>query len=217
MDAPVSSLPTAAARLAGNVLASGRDGGHDLHLRTLRRLGVTLVGHLEGADDHRARFAPDLGETVAWGDARRTDFMDLVRKWSVEAGLPQPHIPEPEPFVDEAPTELDLTGFGAVLFAAGFRPDYESWTHFPGAFDELGFPIHEEGASTVVDGLYFVGVHFLRTRKSSLFLGVGEDAALVAGAIATAQRAFRQTLPRAGPSCGASSVRGIVAAAASIA
>ena len=57
----------------------------------------------------------------------------------------------------------------------------------PGAFDELGFPIHEAGASTVVEGLYFVGVHFLRKRKSSLLIGVGEDAAIVAGKIAEAR------------------------------
>ena len=39
-------------------------------------------------------------------------------------------------------------------------------------------------ASTIVDGLYFVGVPFLRTRKSPLLLGVGEDAAIVARTIA---------------------------------
>ena len=71
------------------------------------------------------------------------------------------------------------------MFAGGFRPDYASWVHLPGAFDELGFPIQEEGASTVVRGLYFVGVHFLRKRRSSLLNGVGEDAAVVARHIAT--------------------------------
>jgi putative flavoprotein involved in K+ transport len=59
--------------------------------------------------------------------------------------------------------------------------------HCPGAFDELGFPIQEDGASSVVRGLHFVGVHFLRKRKSSLLIGVGEDAALVARAIAKAR------------------------------
>jgi len=51
-----------------------------------------------------------------------------------------------------------------------------------------GFPIQENGASKVVPGLYVVGVHFLRKRKSSLLLGVGEDAKLVAHA-AAAERA----------------------------
>jgi putative flavoprotein involved in K+ transport len=55
---------------------------------------------------------------------------------------------------------------------------------WPDAFDDLGFPIQADGASTVVDGLYFVGVPFLRKLKSPLLLGVGEDAAVVARTIA---------------------------------
>ena len=65
---------------------------------------------------------------------------------------------------------------------------------YPRAFDDLGFPIHEEGASTVLEGLYFVGVHFLRKRKSSPLIGVGEDAAIVAGKIATGYFAFEGPL-----------------------
>jgi putative flavoprotein involved in K+ transport len=185
LDAPVSSLPDPRARLAANVLATGHGGGRDLHLRTLRRTGVTLLGRLLGAEGRRARFAPDLAASLAWGDERRGQLMDLVRKLVAERGLPQPEIAEPEPLDCRAPEELDLSDFGAVVFTSGFRPDFESWVHCPGAFDELGFPVQEDGASTVVDGLYFVGVHFLRKRKSSIFLGVGEDAAIVAGKIAT--------------------------------
>jgi putative flavoprotein involved in K+ transport len=169
LDAPLSSLPSPAARLAANVQATGARGGHDLHYRTLRKMGVTMLGHFLGAEGRHARFAPDLGESVAWGDERNRQLMDLVRKLVAERGLPPPEIPEPEPFHGEAPEEVNLSGFGAVVFAAGFRPDYESWVRFPGAFDELGFPVHEEGASTVAPGLYFVGVHFLRKRKSSLW------------------------------------------------
>ena len=184
LDAPLSSLPSAAARLAANVQATGVGGGHDLHYRTLRKMGVSLLGHFLGADGRRARFAPDLGESVAWGDERNAQLMDLVQALVAERGLPRPGMPELEPFNDEAPEELNLSGFGAVVFAGGFRPDYESWVRFPGAFDELGFPVHEEGASTVVRGLYFVGVHFLRKRRSSLLNGVGEDAAIVVRQIA---------------------------------
>ncbi len=187
LDAPVSSLPSPAARLAANVQASGAGGGHDLHYRTLRKMGVTLLGHFVGADGRRARFAPDLGESVAWGDERNAQLTDLVRKLVAERGMPMPEIPEPEPFNADAPEEVNLSGFGAVVFAGGFRPDYDSWVRFPGAFDELGFPVHEEGASTVAPGLYFVGVHFLRKRKSSLLNGVGEDAAIVARQIGERQ------------------------------
>ena len=186
LDAPLSSLPSPAARLAANVQSTGVGGGHDLHYRTLQKMGVTLLGHFLGAEGRHARFAPDLGESIAWGDERNAQLMDLVRKLVAERGLPPPEIPEPEPLKTDAPEELNLTGFAAVVFAAGFRPDYESWVHIPGAFDELGFPVNEEGASTVAAGLYFVGVHFLRKRKSALLNGVGEDAAIVARQIAGA-------------------------------
>jgi putative flavoprotein involved in K+ transport len=184
MDAPVGSLPTPAARLGANIVATGHGGGHDLNLRRLRAMGVTLVGHFLGATDRGVRFAPDLGATVDWGDERFRQLMDLVRKMVAERGLPSPEIPEPDPFEPHAPEEIPLTGVGAVIFAGGFRPDYRSWMPWSEAFDELGFPIQQDGASTLVDGLYFVGVHFLRKRKSSLLLGVGEDAAIVARAIA---------------------------------
>jgi putative flavoprotein involved in K+ transport len=70
-----------------------------------------------------------------------------------------------------------------VIFTSGFRPDYAGWVGLP-AFDSMGFPITEDRASTVVPGLFFCGVHLLRTRGSSLLFGVGEDAAVVARAVA---------------------------------
>ena len=178
-DQPVSTLPSPAARLGANPLATGHGGGHDLDLRTLRAMGVTLVGHFLGAAGHEARFAPDLAETVAWGDARYRDLMGLLLRTADERGLPRPEIAEPGPFDAAAPERISLDGFGAVVFAGGFRPDYRSWLPWPDAFDEMGFPVQVDGASTVVDGLFFVGTHFLRTRKSSILLGVGEDAAIV--------------------------------------
>jgi putative flavoprotein involved in K+ transport len=48
----------------------------------------------------------------------------------------------------------------------------------------MGFPLTDDGASTVVPGLFFCGVHFLRKRKSSVLFGVGEDAAIVARSVA---------------------------------
>ena len=94
LDAPVGALPPGG-RLTANVQASGQHGGRDLHYRTLQRLGVTLLGHFLGADGRRARFAPDLGESVAWGDERNAQLMDLVRQLVAERGLPLPEIPEP--------------------------------------------------------------------------------------------------------------------------
>jgi putative flavoprotein involved in K+ transport len=184
LDAGFESLPTPAARLAANVLTTGHGGGHDLHLRTLRQSGVTLTGRFLGATGHEARFAPDLTESVAWGDERYGQFANLVRDLVRERGLEEPGLAEPTPFEGEGPDLVDLRGFAAVIFTMGFRPDYGSWLHWPEAFDELGYPIHDEGESTVIPGLYFVGVHFLHKRKSSSLLGMGEDAGIVARRIA---------------------------------
>ena len=184
LDGTVASLPSPGARLGANLLATGHGKPHDLDLRTLRALGVTLVGHFLGADGAAARFAPDLAETVAWGDARYGELMQLIRRTAEDLGLPRPETPDPAPFDGRASETVSLTGFGAVIFAGGFRPDYRSWLPWPAAFDDLGFPIQTDGTSDIVDGLYFVGVPFMRTRKSPLLLGVGEDAAIVARTIA---------------------------------
>lgn len=188
LDQPLGALPAPEARLEANVLATGHRGGHDLHLRTLDAMGVTLLGHLSGVVGRRARFEPDLAASVAWGDQRYEQFAGLIRKLVADRGLDPVQIPEPEPFEARPLKELDLGGFGAVIFAGGFRPDYGSWLHVPDAFDSMGFPLHEDGRSTAHPGLHFVGVHFLRKRKSSLLYGVGEDAAIVARSIASDRR-----------------------------
>jgi putative flavoprotein involved in K+ transport len=179
-------LPSPQARLAANPQATGHGGGRDLHYRTLQRLGVHLVGHFIGADSTRLQFADDLAESVAFGDARYADICLLIRRTCESRGMAPPDLPPPSAFNAAATESVDLAGFGAVIFTSGFRPDYRSWIHADDAFDDLGFPITQDGRSTVVPGLYFCGVHFLRKRKSSLLMGVGEDAAIVARSIAGA-------------------------------
>jgi putative flavoprotein involved in K+ transport len=179
LDQRLDELPSPAARLFANIVTSGRDGGHDLHLRTLHAMGVVLTGHLEGAEGRTARFAPDLLESVAWGDERFRMLTQGLPALAARLGLPVPKIPEPEPFEDAGPREIDLTGFGAVIFTSGFRPDYGDLVPWPGAFDEMGFPVQRDGASMVIPGLYFLGVHFLRKRKSATLLGVAEDATVI--------------------------------------
>jgi glycine/D-amino acid oxidase-like deaminating enzyme len=184
-DLALGDLPSPEARLISNVQATGHGGGHDLHYRTLQRLGVNLVGHFIGADTTRFRFANDLAESVAFGDARYADISLLIRKTCESRSMTPPDLPPPRPFDAATPRpSVDLAGFGAVIFTSGFRPDYRSWIHAADAFDDFGFPITQDGRSTAVPGLYFCGVHFLRKRKSSLLMGVGEDAAIVARSIA---------------------------------
>ena len=49
--------------------------------------------------------------------------------------------------------------------------------------DEQGWPRQQDGL-TEYPGLAFVGVQWLRKRKSALLVGVGEDAEVVVSALA---------------------------------
>ena len=185
MDQRVDALPSPAARLAANVTASGVAGGHDLHARSLRAKGVTLVGRFAGCHGATIRFDGDLAASMAWADERYSDIRRMIEELCAARGIGDPGLPDPEPFDEEgSPDALASASLGAVIFAGGFRSDYPGWIDLPGGFDEMGFPVQRDGASSVAPGLFFAGVHFLRTRKSSLLCGVGEDAAIVAGGMA---------------------------------
>lgn len=47
----------------------------------------------------------------------------------------------------------------------------------------VGYPVQQRGV-TEHPGLYFLGLHYLHTLESGLFLGAGEDAEHVAGHLA---------------------------------
>ena len=183
MDVDATTLPPEA-RLFANVLASGHQGGHDMHYRTLADRGIELAGRFLGAKDGIAHFAPDLAESVAWGDARFAQLREVFQKFAADQGINIPDVADPEPFVASGPESVDLGSFGSVIVTGGFRPDYLSWMPWPEAFDEAGFPLQRDGASSAVPGLYFVGLHFMRNRRSALLCGVGDDARVVAEQVA---------------------------------
>lgn len=180
-DQPLAALPSPAGRLLANPQATGAGGGHDLHYRTLQALGVTLLGRLEHVAGHRAHFVDDLATSVAFGDARWADLRQALREGLPARGYAVPHLPAPEPFHHRPVTDIDLHGFGAVIYTSGYRPDYR-WIDYP-VVDDLGYPITVDGASPAVPGLFFCGVHFMRIRRSGWLFGVGEDAEIVAGLV----------------------------------
>ena len=188
MEMTLADLANPLARLGANIQASGRGGGHDCHYRTVQALGVRLLGHLTGVEDGNAYFAPDAAASVAFGDERYALLRGLIQKACDARGVMAPEMPPPAPFTTEDLGRVPLDSLAAVVFTSGFRPDYTRWVRLPEAFDEWGFPIQRDGSSTVTPGLHFMGVHFQRKRKSATFLGLAEDAAVLADAIVSAER-----------------------------
>ena len=184
MDETSEVLPTPKARFAGNVAVSGSQGGRDCNPLVLKAAGAELHGRFLGFDGGRARFEDDLDANIEFG---RKFERDLCRRWdeyAQAAGLSLPDHPlRPWDATHGGDTEISLTGEGitTVLWAGGFRPDFE-WIDLA-VLDDMGFPRARRGV-TEIPGLGFVGLPWLHTRKSPLLLGVGEDAAHIAGAVA---------------------------------
>ena len=179
----LADMPSPAVRLVSNPLVTGADGGHDLNLQTLAAMGVRLIGHVLGDDGTRIVAADDLAESVQVGADAFRDVCAAIARTATERGDPEPDLPPAPTSVPDAAEPPRLDDLGVIVNACGYRPAYE-WIEIPGVVDDMGFPVQENGSTVGVPGLWFVGVPWMRTRKSPLLLGVGEDAGLVADLLA---------------------------------
>jgi putative flavoprotein involved in K+ transport len=189
----VDDLPSPAARFGCFPHLSGKDGGHDISLRRLARQGVRLYGRLESASGSRVRFSDDLAERLAAVDqAFDQEFRPLFDAYIAAAGIEAPadDRPPPDDFVPPTSAELDLgaEGIGSVIWATGYELDF-GWLDLP-VLDEWGYPRHTRGI-TIHPGLYVVGLPWLYSEPSSVFAGVGADAAHVVEHLAASSSTAR--------------------------
>ncbi|HEY9324973.1 MAG TPA: NAD(P)/FAD-dependent oxidoreductase [Candidatus Limnocylindria bacterium] len=187
-------LPDPAATRAAQPQISGvGPRGHTVSLQSLAGRGVTLLGHLESADGTRLRFGDDLAEHVRLGDEGSAKIREHVDDYIARSGIEAPaserdpadELAEAESF--HAPTELDLAdrGIRAVVFSTGFGTDY-SWLRLPVVGPD-GSIAHREGRAAV-DGIYFVGLLWMRVRRSAIIAGAMDDSAHVAAQVAARSR-----------------------------
>jgi putative flavoprotein involved in K+ transport len=175
----VDDLPSPAARFECNPHLSGKDGGHDIHLRQLARRGAHLYGKLEAIDGARVRFSDDLAGRLHFADTKfDEELRPLFDAYIAAAGIDAPpdDRPPPDTFTPASVTELDLdrSGVRSVVWATGYRLDF-GWVDLP-VLDPWGYPHHTRGVTTW-PGLYAVGLPWLYSEPSSVFAGVGADAA----------------------------------------
>ena len=138
-----------------------------------------LYGKLEAASATRLTFSADLAERLAFADRMFDEelkplFDGYIAAAAIDA--PKDDRPPPDPFTPPVIAELDLdrAGVRSVLWATGYKLDF-NWVELP-IFDEWGYPRHERGV-TEHRGLYAVGLPWLYSEPSSVFAGVGADAA----------------------------------------
>ncbi len=168
-------------------LLTGVDGGYEVDLRRLVANGGQLLGRLEGVRDGKLMLGDRLLEDIANGDEGYRQFVAGIEAALTERGLavgePPAAPPAPGPLPPRPPTSLDpgQAGISTVIWATGYRVDF-SWIHC-GQYRPDGTPVQTRGVSTL-PGLYFLGLFFLHTVRSSFFWGVGDDAAHIAAHLA---------------------------------
>jgi putative flavoprotein involved in K+ transport len=164
------------ARRAPSLQLVGGRPRRDLDLGRLTAAGVRVVGRFVGATERRAWFSGSLAALVTDADLRLGRLLDRIDAHVVEHGLTGAYDPPDRPGrvrLPTPPTELDLAGVAAVVWATGYRPRYP-WLD-PALLDAYG-RIEHTGGVLDVPGLYVLGLPFLRRRKSSFLDGVGPDA-----------------------------------------
>ncbi len=128
------------------------------------------------------------------GDEGSAKIREHIDEYIARRGLDAPPS-EPDPADEPAdaesfqsPTELDVAdrGVGAVIFSTGFGADY-SWLQLPivGADGSIA----HRGGRTAVDGAWFVGLLWMRVRRSAIIAGAMDDSAHVVAQIAARRSA----------------------------
>jgi len=180
-DQSLSAMPNGEeARRTPSMQLSGNSLNASLSLNTLQDEGVQIVGRLNGITETIVHFDDsltaecDAADTTLFAMLRQIDaFAERIGLSGQTAYSPaRTRIPPPTKSLD-----LATSGIGTVLWATGYRPDY-SWLDLP-VLTKLGTLIEREGV-TNIEGLYALGLPFMRKRKSAFIDGVGEDAKVIA-------------------------------------
>ena len=185
-DMKVEELKSPADRFHPHPQISGKDGGESLNLHKFARDGVVLLGHVRGSRGGRLIIAPDLKETLLKVDQFELDTLKKVDDYIARLGLQAPTETIPtlrDGYEQEIRTELDLkaSGISTVIWAIGYTFDF-SLVRLP-IVDADGYPVQKRGV-TNYDGLYFLGMPWLHSRRSGILFGVGDDAAYLAAHLA---------------------------------
>jgi putative flavoprotein involved in K+ transport len=149
-----------------------------LDLNSLTDIGVHLTGRLMGISNDVAQFSGSLKNVCMLADLKMRRLLSGIDDY-IDARL-QGKAPPAETFADTRISESPATtlcfarnAINTVIWATGYRPDLP-WLEVP-VFDHKGQVKHDGGVAPE-SGLYFMGLPFMRRRKSSYIMGVEDDA-----------------------------------------
>jgi putative flavoprotein involved in K+ transport len=165
---------------------TGRDGGQrSISLQSLAKRGITILGKMEKAEGQMVQFQPNAAMHVQFADGFSQQVKGMIDQFIAGAAVTAPapaidaaDIPDTTAACASSITSLNLAGhhIRAVIWATGFGCDF-NYIKLP-VFDEEGLPQHRDGI-TAIPGLYFVGLAWMRSRKSGILFGMQYDAEFI--------------------------------------
>ncbi|MBI5157510.1 MAG: NAD(P)-binding domain-containing protein [Acidimicrobiia bacterium] len=181
-------LPDPAMQFAAQPQVSGvGPRGHTVSLQSLAGKGVILVGRLVAIDGDTLRFDDSVADAIRFADAGSAQIKQMIDEHLASLGISAPLEPDAadvacaDPEALAGPESIPIAALAAVVWTTGFGGDF-SWVHLPITGGD-GRVMHTEGV-TAVPGVFVLGTPWLRTRASGIIVGVGDDAAVVAQAVA---------------------------------
>jgi putative flavoprotein involved in K+ transport len=160
--------------------------GHTISLQGLARNGAVILGKTENTDGSNVYFQPNAAANIRFADDFSKKIKIMIDEFIQKSEL---YAPPPEIDTDDDPDEaaacassitslnLKENNINSIIWTTGFIGDF-SYLKLP-VFNENGTLVHHEGISDI-EGLYFLGLPWLRKRKSGIIYGIGEDAEFIA-------------------------------------
>ncbi|MDJ0572609.1 MAG: MSMEG_0569 family flavin-dependent oxidoreductase [Pleurocapsa sp. MO_192.B19] len=164
-------------RTKTNHYVTGRNGGHEIDLRTFALEGMQLYGSLKDIRGYSLRFKPNLKQNLDRADdvaaSIKKTIDEFIAKNDISAPTEAPYQPVWQPETEILELDYRQANINTVIWCIGYQTDF-SWIEVP-VFDGKGYPSHDRGVTSVT-GLYFLGLPWLYTWGSGRFSGIARDA-----------------------------------------
>ncbi len=166
-------------------LTGAGDKARTISLQSLAGKGVIILGRIDNADDKTFTFQPSAPAHIKFADGLSLKVKAMIDEYIAKTGIA---APAPDVDMDDAPDihascASDLTSIAikehnirSVIWATGFTGDF-SYIKLP--IKDNGGNLEHENGIAAVGGLYFIGLPWMRHRKSVILFGIREDAEFI--------------------------------------
>ena len=162
---------------------------YTISLQALAKKGVVILGKTDQVDKKNIFFQPNAAMHVKFADGFSIKVKEMIDGFimqnQIEAEPPQPDEADKPDENAECASSVNSLNFEkddlrSIIWSTGFHGDF-SYIKLP-VFDEEG-NLKQKDSVSVIPGLYFLGLPWLRNRKSVILVGIKEDAEFVADTI----------------------------------